>query len=243
MLGEIIFLFIISFFIRKKFFDKGKIGEKKVAKQLERLDRNKYKVINNVILKTSRGTSQIDHLVISQYGIFVLESKNYTGWIFGSERADKWQQIIYKKKSFFRNPIKQNYSHIKALEENLPFYSDVKYISIIVFMYRCDLKVSSTTPVIYVSDLMDEIYKHKKVFLSEEEVNNIYRSILKLNVNSKLMSKKHVKNIKKQLKFENEKISNNICPRCGKRLVYKLGKNGVYLGCTGYPKCRFIKLY
>ena len=224
MLGEIIFLFIISFFIRKKFFDKGKIGEKKVAKQLERLDRNKYKVINNVILKTSRGTSQIDHLVISQYGIFVLETKNYTGWIFGSERADKWQQIIYKKKSFFRNPIKQNYSHIKALEENLPFYSDVKYISIIVFMYRCDLKVSSTTPVIYVSDLMDEIYKHK-------------------NVNSKLMSKKHVKNIKKQLKFENEKISNNICPRCGKRLVYKLGKNGVYLGCTGYPKCRFIKLY
>ena len=79
--------------------------------------------------------------------------------------------------------------------------------------------------------------------LDEEEVNNIYRSILKLNVNSKLMSKKHVKNIKKQLKFENEKISNNICPRCGKRLVYKLGKNGVYLGCTGYPKCRFIKLY
>ena len=119
MLGEIIFLFIISFFIRKKFFDKGKIGEKKVAKQLERLDRNKYKVINNVILKTSRGTSQIDHLVISQYGIFVLETKNYTGWIFGSERADKWQQIIYKKKSFFRNPIKQNYSHIKALEENI----------------------------------------------------------------------------------------------------------------------------
>ena len=140
MIVEIIILFIISFLVKKKYLDKGKLGERSVSKRLKRLDNNKYKVINDVILKTSRGTSQIDHLVVSNYGIFVIETKNYQGWIVGSENADNWQQIIYNKKNFFRNPIKQNYGHIKAIEENLKVNNKIEYISIIVFMNRCDLK-------------------------------------------------------------------------------------------------------
>ena len=131
MIVEIIILFIISFLVKKKYLDKGKLGERSVSKRLKRLDNNKYKVINDVILKTSRGTSQIDHLVVSNYGIFVIETKNYQGWIVGSENADNWQQIIYNKKNFFRNPIKQNYGHIKAIEENLKVNNKIEYISII----------------------------------------------------------------------------------------------------------------
>lgn len=200
MIIEIIILFIISFLIKKKYLDKGKLGERSVAKRLKRLDNNKYKVINDVILKTSRGTSQIDHLVVSNYGIFVIETKNYQGWIVGSENADNWQQIIYNKKNFFRNPIKQNYSHIKAIEKNLKVNNKIEYISIIVFMNRCDLKVNTTTPVVYVYDLLKEIYKYKKHVLSEEEVKITYKMLLKANKNSMYMRWKHLINVKNNMK-------------------------------------------
>ena len=200
MIIEIIILFIISFLIKKKYLDKGKLGERSVSKRLKRLDNNKYKVINDVILKTSRGTSQIDHLVVSNYGIFVIETKNYQGWIVGSENADNWQQIIYNKKNFFRNPIKQNYSHIKAIEENLKLNNKIKYISIIVFMNGCDLKVNTTTPVLYEHDLLKQIYKYKKQLLSEEEVKNTYKMLLKANKNSMYMRWKHSINVKNNMK-------------------------------------------
>ena len=200
MIVEIIILFIISFLVKKKYLDKGKLGERSVSKRLKRLDNNKYKVINDVILKTSRGTSQIDHLVVSNYGIFVIETKNYQGWIVGSENADNWQQIIYNKKNFFRNPIKQNYGHIKAIEENLKVNNKIEYISIIVFMNRCDLKVNTTTPVVYVYDLLKEIYKYKKHVLSEEEVKITYKMLLKANKNSMYMRCKHLINVKNNMK-------------------------------------------
>ena len=200
MIVEIIILFIISFFIKKTYLDKGKLGERSVAKRLKKLDKHKYKVINDVILKTSRGTSQIDHLVVSNYGIFVIETKNYQGWIVGSENTDNWQQIIYNKKNFFRNPIKQNYSHIKAIEENLKLNNKIKYISIIVFMNGCDLKVNTTTPVLYEHDLLKQIYKYKKQLLSEEEVKNTYKMLLKANKNSMYMRWKHSINVKNNMK-------------------------------------------
>ena len=200
MIVEIIILFIISFLIKKKYLDKGKLGEKSVAKKLKKLDKHKYKVINDVILKTSRGTSQIDHLVVSNYGIFVIETKNYQGWIVGSENTDNWQQIIYNKKNFFRNPIKQNYGHIKAIEENLKLNNKIKYISIIVFMNGCDLKVNTTTPVLYEHDLLKQIYKYKKQLLSEEEVKNTYKMLLKANKNSMYMRWKHSINVKNNMK-------------------------------------------
>ena len=200
MIVEIIILFIISFLIKKKYLDKGKLGEKSVAKKLKKLDKNKYKVINDVILKTSRGTSQIDHLVVSNYGIFVIETKNYQGWIVGSENTDNWQQIIYNKKNYFRNPIKQNYGHIKAIEENLKLNNKIKYISIIVFMNGCDLKVNTTTPVLYEHDLLKQIYKYKKQLLSEEEVKNTYKMLLKANKNSMYMRWKHSINVKNNMK-------------------------------------------
>ena len=200
MIIEIIILFIISFFIKKTYLDKGKLGERSVAKRLKKLDKHKYKVINDVILKTSRGTSQIDHLVVSNYGIFVIETKNYQGWIVGSENTDNWQQIIYNKKNYFRNPIKQNYSHIKAIEENLKLNNKIKYISIIVFMNGCDLKVNATTPVLYEHDLLKQIYKYKKQLLSEEEVKNTYKILLKANKNSMYMRWKHSINVKNNMK-------------------------------------------
>ncbi|MDZ7793905.1 MAG: nuclease-related domain-containing protein [Spirochaetia bacterium] len=64
---------------------KGHIGESRIAGQLNKLDDKEYKVLNNIFIRTSKGSSQIDHIVISTYGIFVIETKNYSGWIHGNE--------------------------------------------------------------------------------------------------------------------------------------------------------------
>lgn len=67
-----------------------------------------YIVINNLKLNTKGTISQIDHLVVSNYGIFVIETKNYKGWILGNEDSQNWTQVIYKYKNKFYNPVLQN---------------------------------------------------------------------------------------------------------------------------------------
>jgi hypothetical protein len=77
---------------------KGAIGEKSVSFFLARLDPKKYKVLNNLLIKVGSKTVQIDHVVVSNYGIFVIETKNYQGWIYGKEYDEYWTQVIYKRK-------------------------------------------------------------------------------------------------------------------------------------------------
>src|SRR5450631_2320313 len=67
---------------------KGAIGEKSVAFFLSGLDKTKYKLINNIMLQVGNKTTQIDHVIVSNYGIFVIETKNYKGWIVGNEFDD-----------------------------------------------------------------------------------------------------------------------------------------------------------
>lgn len=86
---------------------KGYAGEKLVSSTLSfRLPKEQYRILNNILLKTDRGSTQIDHIIVSVYGIFVIETKNYTGWITGGEYSEKWTQTIYKNKTQFYNPIK-----------------------------------------------------------------------------------------------------------------------------------------
>ena len=87
---------------------KGASGEAMVSWVLSHLPKEQYTVIHNVMLQTERGTSQVDHVVVSVYGIFVIEVKNYTGWISGTENSSQWTQTIYKTKNRFMNPIHQN---------------------------------------------------------------------------------------------------------------------------------------
>ena len=98
---------------------KGKCGELFVAWVLKkRLDKNVYRILNDVMIPDSAGgTTQIDHIVLSPYGIFVIETKNMKGWIFGDRNSDKWMQQIYRCKNQFQNPFRQNYKHIVSLAE------------------------------------------------------------------------------------------------------------------------------
>lgn len=114
---------------------KGKIGENMVIKHANEYLGEEYIMLNNCTIKDEhQQTTQIDHILLSPYGIFVIETKNYKGWIFGNERQRQWTQKIYKKSYKFQNPLHQNYRHIKVLEIILSDLIDTQYLhSLIVF--------------------------------------------------------------------------------------------------------------
>jgi len=236
-----IWLIIILFGILGVFAPKikGYLGEKSVVFFLSQLDPSKYRVINNLMLNNGSGTSQIDHVVISGFGIFVIETKNYRGWILGSERSDYWTQVIYKRKEKLRNPILQNYGHIQALKAALAEFPNLPFISIVTFTTRADLKVNVTTDVVYTTNLMKTISKYRILCISNEVKEVIYQKILSLNVDSRENRQSHVQTIHDNMKERNTKMANDICPRCGEKLVIRNGKYGSFKGCSNYPKCRF----
>ena len=176
---------------------KGAIGERRTRKILERLPET-YKVINDLLLQTERGMSQIDHTVLSPHGIFVIETKNYEGWIFGDEHAEFWTQVIYDTKSRFYNPVRQNYGHVQALKEVLGRSCDFPYYPVVVFDDGCTLKkVNTTHPVIYQKQLMELILDQKReVVLTGREIDRLYATLLAAHCRGKEVRKQHMADIR-----------------------------------------------
>ncbi len=217
---------------------KGWFGEKIVASILSGLPNNEYIVLNNIMLRNNYGTTQIDHIVVSIYGIFVIETKNYKGWITGSEFSDQWTKNMYGKKYNFRNPLKQNYAHVKALEGLLNL-SDDMFIPIVAFSWNTDIKVKTSKPVVYISQLKRIILSYQQVKFQINELQGIVSIIVGSNIDSKENRKEHISNIRYKVRENDTKISNNICPRCGGTLVKRNGRYGSFTGCSNYPKCRY----
>ena len=142
--GWILLLFIaIAVFKAFKPFLKGKMGEFAVSAHVKLyLDKEQYILLNDCTLPDEQNqTAQIDHILLSPFGVFVIETKNYKRWIFGSERQKIWTQKIYKKSYKFQNPLHQNYKHQKVLEQVLADIVDPALIhSVVVFMPDCEFK-------------------------------------------------------------------------------------------------------
>jgi predicted RNA-binding Zn-ribbon protein involved in translation (DUF1610 family) len=236
----VLLLLFISLIILLKLYKvkiKGAIGEQHVSLRLRSLDKTKYKVINNVVHQAGEYTSQIDHIVISDYGVFVIETKNYKGWIFGHEQSEYWTQVIFKRKERLYNPIRQNLGHIRTLKKQLNDYPTIPYHSIIVFSSRARINVNTSTDVVYTSQLLRTIKQYSEFNLTEKEKENIFKKINALNSIATYDKRKHIKSIKHRIKKRENAIREYKCPQCGSDLVVRKGKFGDFLGCTNYPKC------
>lgn len=123
------------------FMNSGNYGEFQSYKYLF-MTPGKREFIHNCYLPVENGFTEIDLLLIHETGLYVVESKNYSGWIFGDEKQKEWTQILAggKQKNRFFNPIWQNAGHIKALRAYLRDYPDIPMFSLIVFSERCELK-------------------------------------------------------------------------------------------------------
>lgn len=178
---------------------KGEIGEVQVNQALSTLNVQDYHLLSNVIIKKSDGSSsQIDHLIVSKYGVFVIETKNYSGVIIGREHDYKWQHIFNKFTKYkFLNPIIQNKGHIEALKQILPGYADNIYHSIIVFTGKANIdNLYTKTPVIPIERLLQTINNATYIILNENEVSSIYTILASAKYTNSLSEEEHINYVK-----------------------------------------------
>lgn len=234
---SILKLFIPSF--------KGKTGEGLVnlAAKL-RLDSNTYRLIKDVTLPTSRGTTQIDHVIVSKFGIFVIETKNYKGWIFADANQPKWTQVNFKQKHRFQNPLRQNYAHICALSERLDLPKE-KIHGVVCFMGDAEFKNGVPKGVFIQGSYINYIKSFRLNVFTENEVNTLVSRIESIRLERGFKTNRaHVQQIKSRLNASTG--DGNICPKCGASMVVRTAKRGVnagnkFWGCSNYPSCRSTK--
>ena len=228
----------------------GRRGEKRVAGKLNWLPKE-YITLNDILLPTKYGTTQIDHIVVSPYGVFVIETKNYKGWIFGHENSEEWKQSLLGKKRFwgwsseqhkFRNPIRQNAAHARALKAILKEFGDITIIPMVVFSNSAELKI--TTPnhiVINWCNLRSAIKSFRHQCISREDVQRIVDRISSSNIITEGSREEHIRNIHVGQQNRELAIANGICPKCGSNLVERKGRYGRFMGCSNYPQCKFTQ--
>jgi restriction system protein len=218
---------------------KGWLGEKiTTAGMWALLDKDTYHRFDDVIIPAPDGTTQIDHVLISEYGIFVIETKNIKGWIFGEPKNDKWTQVIYGKKQSFQNPIKQNFRHTKCLSEYLQLDHEICY-PIVFFIGECEFKTEMPLNVLN-HGLVSYIKRFTQACLTLEQVSQIKATLSKLKQDPSLNRETHLTSLR------NRHESSTVCPRCGSQLVRRISKKGAFAGkpfwgCSSYPQCKFMK--
>lgn len=198
-------------------FDKGLLGEFYTYERLKPLDGYKRYLFNLYVPKDDGETTELDVVLLHESGIYVLESKNYSGWIFGMESSKYWTQTLpngrgRSQKARFFNPIMQNKGHIKWLQafladQKLPFYS------YIVFSDRCSLKKITLTSgkhqVVNRRNLLFAIRKNISkagAQLSRYDIDALFQMLYPLTQVDAIGKKKHIENIKRK-KMEAQKWS------------------------------------
>jgi restriction system protein len=218
---------------------KGWFGEKMTTFNMWlSLNGSIYRRFHDVIVPSKNGTTQIDHLIVSRYGVFIVETKNMRGWIFGSEHQQKWIQSLFKEKYPFQNPIKQTYRQKKVLAEFLNVQESV-IRTVIYFVGDSTFKTRMPNNVID-SGLGTYIKQFNNQVLSTMELDRLLKVIERHKVESPLSKRDHKRSLQQRHN------SDSICPKCGSELILRTVKNGSntvskFLGCKSYPKCKFTK--
>ncbi|MDO8659823.1 MAG: nuclease-related domain-containing protein [Candidatus Parcubacteria bacterium] len=172
----------------------GRGGEKFVTKKLLQLDSTNYKVLNDLLLPSNGrlDTTQIDHVVVSNYGIFCIETKAYQGWIFGEANQEYWTQVIYRHKERFYNPLRQNYAHVKAVEELIKLkYPEARVFSLVAFPDADKLKITGTDSVGFAYDVVKRIGSFSNIIFSDTERDEICEILTNANIADKEARKLH----------------------------------------------------
>lgn len=222
----------------------GSLGESVVFRQLNYLDPSQYRTLNNVLLRNQNKTSQIDHLVVSLYGLFVIETKTFSGWIFGNENSEYWTQVVFNVKHRFRNPIKQNWSHVYMLKSILSNNTKIKYYPIVVFAGSAEIKeLSARTQVTYVKYLAQTIEELSTTeCLTLDDMDHIEELIASHTLdNSWKNTNEHRNQIRENINSKVDLALKKRCPKCGSSLIIRNGKYGLFLGCSNYPNCRYTQ--
>ena len=231
----VMILTIIVLIFGKKII--GKAGEHWTKESLSKLPKYKYIILNDIFIEVNGRTHQIDHILVSPYGIFSIETKQYNGYITGNKYDKKWIKYAGKKKYYYENPIRQNYGHVKALTELLNI-DESKVFNVVCIPSTARLKIEHDGELTRYDTLVERITSHSEVII--DNVTDIVETINRNNIVDKSKRKEHIRNIRENI------IDNDLtkCPRCGGQLVERNGQYGKFIGCSNYPKCKYTeKMY
>ena len=259
-------LLLIATLLKTAWF-KGMVGEWFINLCIRLfLDKREYRLLKDVTLPTPQGSTQIDHVIVSRFGLFVIETKNMKGWIFGNPTHKSWTQQIYRRKHSFQNPLHQNHLHMMTLKSLLGL-SDNQLHSVIFFIGDCTFKTPMPQNVMnrglirYVKGITTPV-------LAESEVAHVVDTIQQGRLAANWQThRQHVT----QLKTRHADPSANhvstrepvrqsvanppsqsvsppdnpppICPRCGSTMVLRTAGRGdnkgkPFWGCHEFPTCR-----
>lgn len=259
-------LLLIATLLKTAWF-KGMVGEWFINLCIRLfLDKREYRLLKDVTMPTPQGSTQIDHVIVSRFGLFVIETKNMKGWIFGNPTQKSWTQQIYRRKHSFQNPLHQNHLHMMTLKSLLGL-SDNQLHSVIFFIGDCTFKTPMPQNVMnrglirYVKGITTPV-------LAESEVAHVVDTIQQGRLAANWQThRQHVT----QLKTRHADPSANhvstrepvrqsvanppsqsvsppdnpppICPRCGSTMVLRTAGRGdnkgkPFWGCHEFPTCR-----
>lgn len=217
---------INKFYIYEGIEDKGEI---KVIEELKKCCKDHQIVINNLIIKGVISTTQIDHIVINPRGIFVFETKNLLGKLYGDTTSEHWTQIsLDNDEKSIRNPIIQNENHVKNIKKIIKDYDIYSY----VILVKYDSNNIFLDNVISLDDLYKTI-NNKPNILTKEEMQNICNILLDNRVT--ISNEEHTNNVKKF----NKMITDNICPKCGCKLILHNINNEITYRCSNHINCNY----
>lgn len=175
---EYIIAVVIAVFLASLPVVKGFTGNIITWFTMKGLKKDVYSVFNHVnVTKKDGSLYQIDQVIVSKYGIFVVKKMSISGSIFGDEKMKEWTQIILASKKKFPNPIIENKKNLTCLVANLEEHKK-KFISMISFSNKGILKkVITTTPVLLSLGVARGVKYYDKVLLTDTEVENIKKKL------------------------------------------------------------------
>jgi len=215
----------------------GELGEYKINIQLDQLPKN-WRYISDILIanqKSKTGYSQVDHVILSPYAFFVIETKNYTGTIYGSRDQERWS---VNGRFPMLNPFRQNFGHVQALKAVVPNVKEHNIVSMISFTRRCTLKVDtklrniqSNDLIVYDTELSEFITRKinilrlqlKEPMFTDEMIQDMYRMLAEHNITDEKTRREHVGKIQEKIKKSDSKPpSKATCETCGKAVSEKV---------------------
>ncbi|PAD21741.1 nuclease-related domain-containing protein [Terribacillus saccharophilus] len=206
----------------------GELGEYKINIQLDQLPKNS-RYLSDVLLPNPRarsGYSQIDHVIFTSWAIFVVETKNYAGTIYGDRKREKWS---VNGKFPMMNPFHQNFGHIQALKSILSQMEEMNVVSIVSFTRRCTFKVNeelrkiqSNDLIVYDTELSEYISRKMNVLrvqgnsliFSDEDILHMYRILSENNITDPNIRTEHIDSLQQKKYKEASAVQSEVKAKC-----------------------------
>lgn len=225
--------------------NKGRNGEEYILKLLDQLPKEEYRVIHNLILRQKNVTDhnpfvQIDFVVVSCYGIFVIEVKNYDGYIGGGENNSQWHHYVNCQHYLAPNPVRQNTFHTNVLRQFLGIVQSNAIKPVVVFLNGVKLGIDYVNSVVLkANQLIEYITSFKRECFTKTKVGLMTDILEKEKENNQGWGNAQIKICQRDKEIYDNKIQHFICPRCGGDLKVIRGKSGIFYGCSNYPDCQY----